>query len=118
MDDLKFGIIGFGKMGKIRYDTLKKIPGCETICICEKRPVISSPEADISITANWKDVIDNFRVDAVVVSTSNDMLKQLVVAALDRGKHVLCEKPPGRNVAELNEMIAAEKRNPKLKLMF
>ncbi|MCK4794393.1 MAG: Gfo/Idh/MocA family oxidoreductase [Desulfobacteraceae bacterium] len=118
MDDLKFGVIGFGKMGKIRYDTIKKKPGCKTIRICEKRPDISSPEADIPITAKWKDVIDDPRVDAVVVSTSNDMLKQLVVAALDRGKHVLCEKPPGRNVAELNEMIAAEKRNPKLKLMF
>lgn len=118
MDDLKFGIIGFGKMGKIRYDTLKKIPGCKTIRICEKTPTILSPEADIPITAKWKDVIDDPRVDAVVVSTSNDMLKDLVVSAIDKGKHVFCEKPPGRNVAELNEMMAAEKRNPKLKLMF
>ncbi|MCA9446675.1 MAG: Gfo/Idh/MocA family oxidoreductase, partial [Candidatus Omnitrophica bacterium] len=40
------------------------------------------------------------------------------IAALDAGKHVFCEKPPGRTVEDVEAIIEAEKRNPELKLKF
>lgn len=115
--DLKVGIIGFGKMGKIRYETLKSFPNCRVTRIFEKNPDIALPE-DVQHAKSPHDILEDAAVDVVVIATSNDMLQELVVAGLNKGKHVFCEKPPGRNVAELQEMINAEKTNPQLKLMF
>lgn len=117
MRELTFGIIGFGKMGKIRYNTLREMPGCKVSWICDVDPKIKFPE-DVRHTYNSEDILEDEDVDAIVVSTPNDKLKEMVVAGLDRGKHVFCEKPPGRNMAELKAMIDAETRNPGQKLMF
>ena len=45
--------------------------------------------------------------DAVVVATHNGMLAEITMAALVAGKHVLVEKPMGRNLAEAQKMLAA-----------
>ena len=46
-------------------------------------------------------------VDAVYIATHNGLHRQLVLEALERGKHVLCEKPLGRTAGESEEMVAA-----------
>jgi predicted dehydrogenase len=49
-------------------------------------------------------------VDAVIVSTTNDMLAPITLAAIEADKHVLVEKPAARNTDELLPVIAAQKR--------
>jgi predicted dehydrogenase len=46
-------------------------------------------------------------LDAVVIASANDSHHPLSMAAIERGLHVLCEKPLGLNVTEANEMVAA-----------
>jgi predicted dehydrogenase len=53
-------------------------------------------------------------VDAVVVCTPNKFHREITVAALDAGKHVLCEKPMALTVEECSEMAEAEKRSGKI----
>jgi predicted dehydrogenase len=57
-------------------------------------------------------------VDAVFVCTPNKFTADVVVAALDAGKHVFAEKPPGRTTADVERIIDAERRNPSSKLKF
>lgn len=117
MNNLNFAIIGFGKMGNIRYNTLKEIEGCDVKYICDANSDFNL-SANIEFTKNSDDIFKDNSINAVVISTSNNMLKEYVVKALNAGKHVFCEKPPGRNLAELKEMIEAKEKNPNLKLMF
>lgn len=119
MREIRFGIIGFGKMGRIRYETLRGMAGCRVsrICDIDAEPALTLPR-NVEFTQDADDVLLDDSIDAVIVSTSNDKLRDLVVAGLDQGKHVFCEKPPGRNMAELNQMIEAEARNAGMKLMF
>jgi predicted dehydrogenase len=58
-------------------------------------------------------------VDVVIVSTINKSLVPISVKALQRGKHVLCEKPPGRNLEETKHLcgVAAQSKS-KLKVGF
>jgi len=112
-----FSIIGFGKMGEIRYQTLKRISGCEVKWICETDSSIEIP-ADTQRTKDVNDIFEDKDVDAVIVCTPNFLLKDLVVEGLSKGKHIFCEKPPGRNLDELNDMIEAEQKYRPLKLMF
>ena len=51
-------------------------------------------------------MLDSAGLDAVVVASSNDSHFPLTMAALDRGLHVLCEKPLAQNAAQAQEMTA------------
>jgi predicted dehydrogenase len=113
---LRFGIVGLGKMGRIRAGTLRADP--ETVLVNgTDANGVSAGFEDLEILPDFRAVVDS-DVDAVVVSVPNRFTSEIVVAALDAGKHVLCEKPPGRTLQDVEEMIAAEKRNPGLTLKF
>ncbi|TDI70561.1 MAG: Gfo/Idh/MocA family oxidoreductase [Bacteroidetes bacterium] len=106
---IKFGIVGLGKMGSIRERTIRE--NDETILISGTDP--NSPTngfKDMQFLPDYKSVI-NSGVDAVFVCTPNRFIPEVVVAALDAGKHVFCEKPPGINMADIEKIMGAEKRN-------
>ena len=111
---LKIGIIGLGKMGRIRAITVRKNVNTVLISGTDINPPAKGFE-DIQILHDYEAVIDS-SVDAVFVCTPNRFIPEVVVAALDAGKHVFCEKPPGRNMADIKRIIEAEKRNPELVL--
>jgi len=117
MNKLRFAIIGFGKMGRIRYNTLKSFEGCEIPYVSEPDSSIQIPEDVLNVQDHGK-ILKDKTIDAVIVATPNHLLKDLTVKALKNGKHVFCEKPPGRNLVELKAMIKAEKSAKGKKLMF
>jgi predicted dehydrogenase len=51
--------------------------------------------------ADWQTLVARDDVDLVIVSTTNDALAAITLAAVRQGKHVLVEKPAARNAAEL-----------------
>ena len=53
-------------------------------------------------------------IDVVWIASPNHLHKDQVIAALKAGKHVLCEKPMGMNVAECRSMIRAAKKADRL----
>ena len=66
---------------------------------------------------DWKKLIDRPDIDIIDICTPGDSHKEIAIAALNAGKHVLCEKPLANTVAEAEEMLEAVKRNPKSKNM-
>ncbi len=107
---IKFGIVGLGKMGSIREKTIRE--NDETILISGTDPnPPTNGFKDMQFLPDYKSVI-NSGVDAVFVCTPNRFIPEVVVAALDAGKHVFCEKPPGINMADIEKIMEAEKRNP------
>jgi predicted dehydrogenase len=61
-------------------------------------------------TTHWEDAVSDPQIDIVVVCTSNKFLAPITIAALESGKHVLCEKPMGRNATEAAQMTSAARR--------
>lgn len=57
-------------------------------------------------------------LDVLIVCLTNDVLPEVVIAGLERGLHVFCEKPPGRDVEDILRVIRHEKEHPQLKLMY
>lgn len=66
----------------------------------------------------WRTVIDIPDIDFVVVSTYNKYSAPISIAALQNAKHVLCEKPLGRNVAEARSILEHAKNGVVLKTGF
>jgi predicted dehydrogenase len=61
------------------------------------------------LASDWE-ALASADVDAVVIATSNDWLSRIAVACLNRGKHVLVEKPAGRSFAEVKAIADAARR--------
>jgi predicted dehydrogenase len=58
-------------------------------------------------TADWRETVSHPDVDLVCITTPPDLHREMVLAAIEQGKHVLAEKPMAMNVAEAEEMKAA-----------
>ena len=61
-------------------------------------------------TTDWREVLDRDDVDVVDICTPGDSHEEIAVAALEAGKHVLCEKPLANTVAEAESMAAAAEK--------
>ncbi|MCH7917559.1 MAG: Gfo/Idh/MocA family oxidoreductase [Planctomycetes bacterium] len=113
-EPIRVGIIGLGKMGGIRAQCIRE--NDQTVLISGTDP---NPPAkgwdDIQVLPDYRTVI-NSGVDAIFVCTPNRFIPDVVVASLDAGKHVFCEKPPGRDMHDIERIMEAEKRNPGLVL--
>ena len=109
MKSLKVGFLGYGKMGQIRYNTLNLMENCDVIKICEINDNIKVPP-QISITTSPSEIFNSTDINVVIISVPNYLIKSYVISCLDAGKHVFCEKPPGRTVDEIKRVIEVENK--------
>jgi predicted dehydrogenase len=107
---IRMGIVGLGKMGGIRADSIRANDQTVVISGSDPNPPVKGWE-DIQVLPDYQSVIAS-DVDAIFVCTPNRFIPEVASAALDAGKHVFCEKPPGRNLADVERLMEAEKRNP------
>jgi len=61
--------------------------------------------------AEWQDLLMDYEIDAIYIATPVHLHAEQAIAAAERGKHVLCEKPMALNVAECDRMIDACRSN-------
>jgi predicted dehydrogenase len=115
-EPLRMGIVGLGKQGGIRARTIREHDDTALVIGADPTPSDKGFE-DIEVVSDYRTVVDA-DVDAVFVCTPNRFIPDVVCAALDAGKHVFCEKPPGRSVSDVERIRAAEERNPGLVLKF
>src|SRR5258706_8303087 len=115
---LRVGIAGYGVVGKRRRSVINHHPNMKTVAICD-RTFAEEPYSggDVAVHTDYHDLLKN-DLDLLFVCLSNDMAAKVTIAGLERGLHVFCEKPPGRNVAEIEAVIACEKKYPDLKLKY
>jgi len=116
---LRAAIIGVGKMGRIRKRELDAHHGFEVICLCDKSKDIAGEFPNLKFYTDWADALKQ-DLHVVVVCTYNHIAPDIICAALDKGCHVFCEKPPGCNVEDVERIIKAEKaaKNKILKFGF
>src|SRR5438105_4374401 len=109
----KIGIIGAGLIGQKRAASAP--PGA-VVAVCDlvkERAVKLSGPHRAAVETDWKTLVHRKDLDVVLVCTSHDLLVPCATAALKAGKHVLVEKPAGRNVREIKNLIQAEKKSSK-----
>ncbi|MDA7738833.1 Gfo/Idh/MocA family oxidoreductase [Amylibacter sp.] len=118
MSKLKVGIAGYGIVGKRRRGCVEGNPNLELVAVCDKSFGSDGTFSDgIKYYTNYKDLL-NQPLDIVIVCMTNDIAPLVTIAALNRDLHVFCEKPPGRNVEDINDVIEHEKQHPRCKLMY
>jgi len=103
-------IVGAGRVGHIRAGVIRRSENSRlaaAIDIDRARAEKLAEGTKAIVATDWRSVIARPDLDAVVVSTPTKYHLDVAVAALRAGKHILCEKPLGRNVREAREMFEA-----------
>jgi xylose dehydrogenase (NAD/NADP) len=112
---VRWGFIGAGYVAsRAMAPAVHAASGAELYAVAS-RDAARSAELEPTVVHNsYSDLIDDPNVDAVYISLTNVQHKEWVLAALDAGKHVLCEKPLALNAEEVRIMLSAAERNQRV----
>jgi predicted dehydrogenase len=114
---MNIAIIGCGLIGRKRAAALSVFPQDRLVVVCDvdaQRALSLARDFKCESSTRWQEVVVRNDVDIVVNSSINEVLKPISVAALESGKHVLCEKPLGRNADEALAMVEAARKSSRI----
>jgi len=116
---INVGIIGAGRIGQVHAKSI--ITGVDEANILAIADPYLSPAAEKwaksvgipNIYRDYKLIINDERIDAVLICSSTDTHAQISIEAIQAGKHVFCEKPIDQKLDRIAEVEAALKASPK-----
>lgn len=109
---LKAGIIGYGKMGRLRHAKCIEINRAEVVAVQDPYLSDLGNTLGAAVRKSWQEIANDPKLDIIFVATVNALNKDVVIECLEAGKHVFCEKPPTLSAADMEEIIGVEKRTP------
>ncbi len=126
MKKVKYGIIGLGNMGThhVRQFISGNVPHGEVTAIADISPervqLVKNtyPDYPFECYSSGKELIDKADIDAVVVIAPHYVHPELCIQALQKGLHVICEKPAGVYTKQVKEMMEVAKRSKGLFTMM
>ena len=113
---VRLGIIGYGGMAGWHHKNCVRVDGVSVLAAYDIDPerVLAARENGLRGYDTLAAFLADDEVNTVLVATPNDCHEELVIAALNAGKHVLCEKPVTLSLAAFDRMADAAKKNGKL----
>ncbi len=117
-DKLRVGIAGYGVVGRRRRQVIDEHDTFETVAVCDRTLKGEGSFADgVRYYSSYEPMLAE-GLDVLFVCLTNDINPDATIAGLEKGLHVFCEKPPGRDVADIARVIDCEGRHPGLKLKY
>ncbi|GGF98303.1 Gfo/Idh/MocA family protein [Paenibacillus abyssi] len=120
MAQVRVGIIGCGGIATGKHmPSLAKVEEAQMVAFCdivlekaeEAKNKFGNEES--VVYANYHDLLNDPTIDVVHVCTPNDSHAEISIAALEAGKHVMCEKPMAKTAEDARRMLEAAKRTGK-----
>lgn len=121
------GIVGFGFIGKVHaygfrnldlfYDPLPA--RCRLIGVCTSRPETADKACQTGGfefgTTRFQDLLERDDIDIISIATPNSLHRDQVIAALQAGKHVYCDKPLTTSLEEARQILDAAQGHPQMR---
>ena len=111
---VKVGIIGAGRIGKVHTQGI--ITGVKNAQIKtiadpfmndQTAEWIKSMDSSIQVTKDYKEILADEEIDAVIICSSTDTHSSISVEAIKAGKHVFCEKPIDHDIEKIKQVMEA-----------
>ncbi|MDR7419367.1 MAG: Gfo/Idh/MocA family oxidoreductase [Armatimonadota bacterium] len=123
-DPVRVGVVGLGNWGRLHAETVAAIPGARLAAVCDLDPARRAATLDAvramdatargappaAEYASFDACLRGAELDAVIVATRDEQHVEHAVAALERGWHVLVEKPLALDLAGARAVEAAARR--------
>jgi len=117
----RVGLIGYKFMGRAHSNAWRQAPKffdlkakVELHTICGRDAVgVQAARAKLGwehAVTDWRELVESPLIDIVDIATPTFTHAEMAIAALKNGKHVLCEKPLGRDLKECDAILAAAKK--------
>ena len=115
---LRVGIAGYGAVGRLRHSFIDENRHFQTVAVCDQK-FGQGAETPRGLVAHqtYSPLLDE-NLDVLFVCVPNYLAPEITIAGLERGLHVFCEKPPGRDLDDVVRVMQCEQRHPGLKLMY
>ncbi len=108
---VRWGFIGAGGIARTALaPAVHAAEGAVLHAAAARDPARAAELGPFRVHASYDDLLSDVDVDAVYISLNNDAHLRWTLAALEAGKHVLCEKPLALTAAEVDRMGAAAQR--------
>ena len=115
---LGIGMVGHAFMGRTHSHAWRNVAAVFDLPATPRRVVVAGRDAERTAaaadklgweesTTDWRTLLDRDDVDVIDICTPGDSHAEIAIAALEAGKHVLCEKPLANSVEEAEAMTAA-----------
>ncbi len=109
---LKVGISGYGVVGKRRRGVIDARDDMKVVAVCDRTLAGSGTFDDgVRYFETYPELLGE-DLDVLFVAMSNDIAADVTIAGLESGLHVFCEKPPGRDVADIERVVACRTARP------
>ena len=119
MKKVRIAVVGAGIMGSHHILDIDALNNCELAAVCDVDPKVLAKYADrkdVALFENAQDMIDSGKVDVIIVSTPHYFHVPIALAAMEKGIHVLVEKPIAVQKSEAEKLVKAAETHPELKL--
>ncbi|GIX05573.1 MAG: oxidoreductase [Planctomycetaceae bacterium] len=112
MSKVRIAIIGAGLVSDFHHvPGIRLDPRAELAAVCDPNEALLAQRqtqwGPARYTTNYADIAQDPSIDAVIIATPNYTHKEIALACIAAGKHVMCEKPLGLSFAEAREMYRA-----------
>ena len=108
MNKIKVGVVGTGFIGPAHIEALRRLPNVEVAALCEVTEELARQKAEglgIERYYTFDDLLKQDDITSVHICTPNFLHYAQSKAALLAGKHVVCEKPLAKELAEAEELV-------------
>lgn len=117
-EKLKVGIAGYGIVGKRRRMFIDLNGNMITVAVSDINFGRKGTASDgVRFYPDYEGLF-NEKLDVLFVSLPNYLASEATIAGLEHGLHVFCEKPPGKTVQDVRNVMEVEKKNGRLKLKY
>ena len=117
MKKIRFAILGCGVIGDVHARAIAELPElCELVALCDVNPARAEEYAkkyNVKAYSDYAEMLRDGEIDAVSICTPSGMHADQAIAAIEAGKHVLCEKPMALTTADAERIREAEARSDK-----
>lgn len=120
MKNLKIGIIGCGGIANGKHmPSLSKLPYVQMAAFCDiirdkaEKAAKEYGTKDAKVYTDYRELLKDKTIDVIHVCTPNRSHAEITIAALEAGKHVMCEKPMAKDAESAKKMLEAAKRTGK-----
>jgi predicted dehydrogenase len=112
---IKCGVIGLGKIGKVRIKAIEKNSNFLLTKIYDPKIQLENKK---ELCVETVQEIFESDLDAIFICAFNDVAAEYSIKAIQKGIHVFCEKPPARTVKELNLVKVTLDKHPNVLLKY
>jgi predicted dehydrogenase len=118
-DAIRIAVIGTGIMGHANVETALKIPGVELAGACDLyqgrlQRMKELYGANLFTTRDYREILAKKDIDVVIIATTDHWHARIATEAMQKGKHVYCEKPMVHKISEGLGVINAQKQTKKV----